>query len=137
MPSAHEKRYKGKMTFFLIVHCKCYENCQFLQTIFYLISSSFNSRFWFHTLKSSKFYENGIKTQPKKIFITQPLTVVCWMENVLKFNKHVAPNKALLEGKFLLELISVQHVYQEHQSSSILMVGFALSFTQGLFSNRC
>ena len=29
----------------------------------------------------------------------------------LKFNKRVAPNKAELEGKFLLDLISVQHVY--------------------------
>ena len=35
----------------------------------------------------------------------------------LEFNKRVAPNKAMLEGKMSLELISVQHVYQEHQST--------------------
>ena len=29
----------------------------------------------------------------------------------LGFNKRVAPNKAMLEGKISLELISVQHVY--------------------------
>ena len=29
----------------------------------------------------------------------------------LQFNKRVAPNKAMLEGKFLSKLISVQHVY--------------------------
>ena len=29
----------------------------------------------------------------------------------LEFNKRVAPNKAMLEGKMSLELISVQHVY--------------------------
>ena len=29
----------------------------------------------------------------------------------LEFNKHVAPNKGVLEGKISLELISVQHVY--------------------------
>ena len=29
----------------------------------------------------------------------------------LKFNKRVAPNKGVLEGKITLEIISVQHVY--------------------------
>ena len=37
----------------------------------------------------------------------------------MEFNKRVAPNKAVLEGKISLALISVQHVYQEHQSSYI------------------
>ena len=36
--------------------------------------------------------------------------------NSLEYNKCVAPNKAVLEGKISLELISVQHVYWEHRS---------------------
>ena len=54
----------------------------------------------------------------------------------LEFNKRVAPNKAMLEGKFLSKLISVQHVYQEHQST-LLSFKSVVEILFKIFSAYC
>ena len=37
--------------------------------------------------------------------------LTCWQTFSLEFEKRIAPNKDVLEGKISLELINMQHVY--------------------------
>ena len=43
------------------------------------------------------------------IYHQEKADFTCWQEKLLDFNKHVVPNKAMLEGNFPQKLINVQH----------------------------
>ena len=62
-----------------------------------------------------KWEPNSVEIERKNVknpnYLYEIYKFVALKKFSLEFNKRVAPNKVMLEGKLSLELISVQHVY--------------------------